>query len=121
MDAETRRAVFDREALLERVDGNRGLARELIDTFLEESPAMLASLRGAIDAEDGRGLERSAHGARGALLAVSAPEAALLAQQLETCARRAEFGRCAELMRALENEIVRVEREMRSFNIRTGP
>ncbi len=115
MNAETRRGTFDPAALLERLDGNRSLAGELIDTFLEEAPAILGSLRGAVDARDGRGIERSAHGARGALLNLSASEAAQLAHQLESAARRGEFVRCADLLPELESAFTRVERQMRSF------
>ena len=46
------RAVFDRDGVLERLGHDRRLERELLGTFLEESPGMLAELGAALEAGD---------------------------------------------------------------------
>ena len=100
------RPTFDREAMLDRLDGDLGLARELVTTYLEEAPAMRADLRDAVESREPSNLERAAHSLRGALAAVSASAAVDLADQLETESRNGDLsgslGRTARLEAQLE-------------------
>jgi len=107
--------TFDREALLDRLDGDFRLARDLITTFLEESPAMRTELRAALKSNEPPSLERAAHTMRGALAAVSAPAAVHIADRLESTSRDGDLsgspGRAAEL----EAELDLLERALRSY------
>ena len=107
--------TFDREALLDRLDGDLRLAHDLITTYLEESPAMHAGLRAALESNEPSKLERVAHTLRGTLATVSAPAATRLADQLETSSRDGDLssgrGRAAEL----EVELDLLEQTLRTY------
>lgn len=107
--------TFDREALLDRLDGDIRLACELVTTYLEESPEMRAGLRDALKSRDPERIERAAHSLRGALAAVSAPAAAHLADRLESGARDGDrpAGRSDGV--EIESQLDLLERELRSY------
>lgn len=107
--------TFDRKALLDRLDGDLRLARELIATYLEESPAMWADLRDALDSGACSELERAAHSLRGALAAVSAPQAVQLADRLETASREGHLSEAPARVAELEAELERLDQALRSF------
>jgi HPt (histidine-containing phosphotransfer) domain-containing protein len=54
-------------ALLELVEGDRELLKELIVTFLHAGPEMLNSLREASTRRDAEGIHRAAHTLRGSV------------------------------------------------------
>jgi len=115
MKADDRGAGFDGDALLERLGGDRPLARELIRAFLEESPTLLAELRSAVPARNAPEVVRTAHSLRGALLQLSAGAGAAHAEQLESSASRGDLDACPGLQRALEAEIARLERTLHAM------
>ena len=62
MSAEPIRNAIDAPTFAElEASAGADFARELIDTFLEEAPAMLAELRGALAAGNAEGFRRAAH------------------------------------------------------------
>ena len=105
--------VFDLEALVERLDGDLRLARELVETYLDESPGMRAGVRDALRSRDASRLFRAAHSLRGALAAVAALGAQQLADRLESEAGRGELA--SDLAAALETELDRLEQALRSY------
>ena len=46
------RDVIDVSEALERMDGDKELLGELVELFLEESPSMLAAIKGAVAQQD---------------------------------------------------------------------
>jgi len=107
--------TFDLEALLDRLDGDLRLARELLTTFLEESPAMCVALRDAVNSRQASRVERAAHSLRGALAAVSAPAAVHLADRLETDSRNGDLSASRTLGAELEAELDLFDRTLRSY------
>ena len=109
------RAVFDRDEVIERLGHDGRLARELLETFLAESPGMQAELQAALEAGDTVGVERLAHGWRGALASVSAGAAAAAARALELRARERDREACRAAAEALSTEIARLERALSAY------
>jgi HPt (histidine-containing phosphotransfer) domain-containing protein len=66
------RAIFDGQALMKRVMGDRNLAGKLIDGFLREVPNQLANLRKLLDRGDLPGLRLQVHTMKGAADTLSA-------------------------------------------------
>jgi histidine phosphotransfer protein HptB len=58
-------------------------AKELVDTFLEDAPAMLAELRGALAAGDADKFRRAAHSLKSNSLTFGAARLGSLARELE--------------------------------------
>ena len=77
---------FDRAALLDRVDADEAMLREVVELFLADCPRMLGGLQQAVRAKDDSAVAFAAHSFEGALLAISAQPAANAAAKLERAA-----------------------------------
>ncbi|MFP5227303.1 MAG: response regulator [Acidobacteriota bacterium] len=73
----------DSAQLLERLDEDRDLLRELVDLFKSDCPANLLVAQLAIEERDGKALERVGHTLKGALSNLSATRAVALATELQ--------------------------------------
>jgi signal transduction histidine kinase/DNA-binding NarL/FixJ family response regulator len=78
-------------ALLELVDGDRDLARELALLFLEELPSHRARIRAALDHSDNASLRRALHALRGAAGNFGAREVREAAEALGALAREGQL------------------------------
>src|ERR1700759_1008696 len=81
------RSEWEIVELLERVDGDEALIRELLVLFREDSPEELLKAKDFLAEEDWRGLSRAAHTMRGSLRYLSMNAAARIAEELEAVAR----------------------------------
>jgi PAS domain S-box-containing protein len=91
-------AVFNSEALLERLMGDRQLAGTMLKFFLARCPSQLDDLRGRIAAADGPGTRLQAHAMKGAAAAVSAEGLHALAAVMEQAGSAGQWERCGELL-----------------------
>jgi HPt (histidine-containing phosphotransfer) domain-containing protein len=107
------RALFDREAMLERMGGDADLLGEIVELFLEDGPRVVERLRGAVARGDADEIERAAHSLKGALLNMSANPLAALALELENLGREGELARCGGVLEALETKMVRLREQLR--------
>ncbi|MDB4932789.1 MAG: domain S-box, partial [Myxococcaceae bacterium] len=76
-------AVFDRDALLARCEGDSELAREVATIFLEEAPRLLAGVASAVRDGDAHRVRTTAHALRGSLSYFDAAAATECARRLE--------------------------------------
>jgi HPt (histidine-containing phosphotransfer) domain-containing protein len=101
-------AVFDRDATLDRVDGNRELLQELIGLFFDEIPGLLSTIQETITQCDAKALERAAHTLKGAVGNFSAQGAYAAALRVEMIGRSGDLTHVAEAYVELEKEIARL-------------
>jgi PAS domain S-box-containing protein len=99
--------AFDMGSVLARVEGDRSLLRELAQIFRTEVPGVLAEIRLCVAKGNSAGLERAAHGFRGACGSFGAGGAVRAAHVLELMGRRASFedvdARVADLVRETDS------------------
>jgi GAF domain-containing protein/CheY-like chemotaxis protein len=100
---------IDSRGLLDIVEGDTELLHELLREFRAMSPGLLADMRTATARHDAATVERAAHRLRGALVALAARPAAVLAEEIEALARERHLARLAPALEALEAELARVE------------
>jgi signal transduction histidine kinase len=100
---------FDLEAALEIVEGNRELLLELVQLFLEESPAQMADLSRAIARRDGAGVSLHAHSLKGPLNSLGAGAASDAAWRLEQMGRSGQLDGLDEAREALERALEQLE------------
>ena len=107
--------AYDRKHLLDSVDGNAELAREIVTMYLAESPRMVSDLGKSVERLDREGIESTAHRLRGAMLAMGA-RAAVIAADLEELAQSGQLVACPERFailaaraRALDEALVKQE------------
>jgi len=91
--------VFNGDALLGRLMGDRQLAGLILRGFLLDAPSQLEKLRSLLDESDAAGVRLQAHSLKGAAATVGAEELQASAYALETAARGGQLDGCGELLR----------------------
>ena len=95
----------DLAGALELLSGDEKLLGELIDLFLEDCPARLADVAGALDRRDGDALAGAAHGMKGMVRTLGLAGAATAAENLRLAALSGDFARAREYSAALSGEL----------------
>jgi PAS domain S-box-containing protein len=109
VETEAAEPVFDREAVLARVEGDLELLKEIVELFLGEAPDLLRSIRESLERRDAASLERSAHALKGSVGNFGAKGAYETALKLETMGREADLNGAPETFAELEAKISRLE------------
>jgi PAS domain S-box-containing protein len=99
------RRALDAKALLEWFSGNRKLLRDIVKTFRDDCPRMMARIRSALAANDANLLAEAAHALKGSV-GNFGPTAALDSiRDMEKIARQGKLDGAWELYATLEDEI----------------
>ena len=96
---------FDPAVVLERVDGDRELLREIGGLFLQDAPRLLADIRNAVIRADALALEHAAHTLKGSVGNFGARLAFDTAMALEQMGRQGDFARAHESFALLEQQV----------------
>ena len=107
--------AFDSEEFLARLDGDEGLAVEMIEIFAAESAGMLTTLRTAVDANDASAVQRSAHNLKGSVSVFGGRPATRAALALEGMGREGSLSGGRAAMATLEREVHRLNRALESY------
>ena len=103
LTGEPSKAIFDVEALLRRLMGDRQLASVIVQGFLDGVPAQLNNLRTRLAEADVPGARRQAHQIKGAAATVAAEGLRAIAMAIEREGRAGQLDRCRDLLpRAVE-------------------
>ena len=101
--------LYDHEQLMDRLEGDRDLVREVVGVYIREVQANLGRLEDAIRARHVDEIMRMAHGMKGSSRTVTAESMATLAEQLETAVKeQRSLGEQAALLSRLKAEFVLV-------------
>ncbi len=95
--------------------GSEKLLRSLISTFLADAPGKLAAIERAVAREDADTLASSAHSLKGAIAIFNAQRSVSAARNLEGLGRARRFQGAGEDVRALKEDLARLERELHSL------
>ncbi len=96
--AEPSKPVFDAQALLERIMGDRALAASVVGGFLADTPSQLAALGQRLAEHDAAGARLRAHTLKGAAAAVAAEDLRSIAAAIEGTVKAGELQRSADLV-----------------------
>jgi PAS domain S-box-containing protein len=105
-------AVLDERALLERVDGDRGLLGEMVQIFRSDVPQMMGAARKAVSAADAPALQKAAHRLKGCVGNFGATGAYAAAARLEVLARRHDLSSAPAAYNVLVSEMRRLRRAL---------
>ena len=100
--------VVDWEAALAAVQGDRELLRVVAETFLDESPQLLAAIRRALETGVPGEAHRAAHTLKGALNYFGAAQAFELAYRIEVLADQKNLEEVRRTLPQLEAEVARL-------------
>jgi two-component system, sensor histidine kinase and response regulator len=101
--------------VLENVEGDETLLRELLQIFMEECPKRLAMLEEAIQESDGERIENVAHTLKGELAYLGLSNAMEEARNLERMAHERSFHSSGDLFRRLKSELLTTTALMRDM------
>jgi CheY-like chemotaxis protein/HPt (histidine-containing phosphotransfer) domain-containing protein/anti-sigma regulatory factor (Ser/Thr protein kinase) len=96
--AEHSEIIFDQEALLRRLMGDRELASAVLGEFLLDAPSQLKQLCILIDNGDAPGTRRQAHTLKGTAATVAAEALRAVALTMETAANASQLDQCRNLV-----------------------
>ncbi len=107
--------VLNWEALMERIDGDRDLVRQLVTVFHAETPPLVQAIRTAVERADSASIGRAAHRLRGTLTTLGAEAASEPALRLEVLSRERNLTLAPEILTELQTELDRLEPELNRF------
>jgi CheY-like chemotaxis protein len=107
--------VFDRSAVLDRVEGDTKLLQEILGLFFDEIPGLMSEIQEPIARGDAQALERAAHTLKGCVGTFGAKGAYDLALTLETMGRGENLAEAKKTYAKLEAEIARLTGALAAF------
>jgi CheY-like chemotaxis protein/HPt (histidine-containing phosphotransfer) domain-containing protein len=105
-------AVFDRAALMGRLQNNEKLAQRVLDGFLEDLPGQLEQLKIHAAAGDARQVELQAHQIKGACATVGGDALSALAAALEQAGQDGDLAGIAARMREVDAQFAALKAAM---------
>jgi HPt (histidine-containing phosphotransfer) domain-containing protein len=96
---------WNKDKMLEKLDGDEALLAQVIKMFLAGAPAHLAELRQAIAAGDAKDIQTTAHSLKGELGYLGVAEISQKARMLEEMGRSADLQGAKDLFQQFEAEV----------------
>jgi two-component system, sensor histidine kinase and response regulator len=106
---------FDREALLERIDGDAELLAELFEDFLADTEEHLETARSGSADKDATVLYEGAHALRGCVANFCATGAFEIASELQNLAAAGNHAAAPAVFAKLEAEVKRLTEALRAL------
>jgi PAS domain S-box-containing protein len=113
--------VFDREAMLSRLMGDRDLAAAIVEGFLGEIPEELQALRSFVAVGDASAAQRTAHSIKGACANVGGEAMRAAAYEAEKAARAGNLDAVAGLIPDLDRRFGELKAAMVEFTAPVEP
>ena len=107
--------VFDKDELLEELDGDREFLEESLEMLDSDAPVLLTQIREALERGDANAVSVSAHTIKSMVGNFCAPPSFEAALNLETVGRSGDLAACAAGLVSLEEEVNRLQQELRKF------
>jgi CheY-like chemotaxis protein/HPt (histidine-containing phosphotransfer) domain-containing protein len=95
---------YDRQCLLNSVDGDLDSVRQLVTLYLRESEEILSQLGRKVELQDVEGIQSAAHRLKGVMLSVGA-DAVTIANDLQELAQNGKVVDCRERFNTLAVEV----------------
>jgi signal transduction histidine kinase/CheY-like chemotaxis protein len=115
-----RKRVLDEESLMERVEGDLPLLREMVQAFRADASGTLEKIRRAVVDKDAETLRGRAHALKGSAATLAGPLAVAAALKLENLAKDRNFKHAREAYQALAREIKKLDRSLGALAGRSG-
>ena len=100
---------FDKQELLEELDGDAEFLAESVEILDEDAPRLLNDIRAAIDAQDGSAAATAAHTLKSMVGNFCASHGHELALRVEMASRAGDLTACQTHLAELEDEVSRLQ------------
>lgn len=101
--------------LLKRIGGDKKLLRQMIATFLRDTPKRLAAIHSALNENDGVRLASSAHALKGSVSIFGPSPAQQHAETLQNLGRSSDLRQATRLYPLLQEEIAKLLEKLRGY------
>jgi HPt (histidine-containing phosphotransfer) domain-containing protein len=112
--------IFDRDELLELLEGDEDNLITIVTEFFNDLPDMFASLEGFIASGDKKSAARLAHGIKGGAGSISCRSLSRYAAELETACEHADFMTAAACMKEVYRQFDAALAVVNETGIRIG-
>jgi HPt (histidine-containing phosphotransfer) domain-containing protein len=99
------RGLFNLEDLLNRTDGDKKLACELMQMYLEQAAQNMTDIEDAIAKKDAKRLQFVAHSLKGSSADLSAESVRSIAYQMERCGASGELSQASTILGQLKESL----------------
>jgi HPt (histidine-containing phosphotransfer) domain-containing protein len=113
--------VFDAQAALDRVAGDRELLRNMVGVFAMQWGERLTEITRAVGRRDSAGVEKVANNLKESLESFAARKASRIAQELEELGRQRSFDALGKKCAGLRIEIEHLVSALKQFSRETIP
>lgn len=107
--------IFDRQSVLDMVDGELDFVHELIELFLTNLPEQISKLRTGAVTSDSSTVQKVAHRLKSSIGNLGGRRAQEAITQLEDVALDGDLSRVDELLAQFERELSAFEQALRGF------
>jgi HPt (histidine-containing phosphotransfer) domain-containing protein len=106
---------IDKQAILERVDNDHDLLKQLIEIFIKKTPEYLEQLQQSVQSKNAEQTRFFAHTLKGSLANFGAEKARQMAFEIETMGKDNALNNAPQALQALEIEIQGVVQAILEF------
>jgi HPt (histidine-containing phosphotransfer) domain-containing protein len=114
-NTENERLVFDREEVIDLIDGDMELLIDMMESFIGDIGPTLEKIKDAIDSKDAKALEHEAHRLKSVLGYFAATRAREQAYVLEKDGAAADFENSEEDYLLLQLELTELQKRLEAF------
>jgi CheY-like chemotaxis protein/HPt (histidine-containing phosphotransfer) domain-containing protein len=107
--------VFNEKMLLDRLDGDKELFREILQTFLQDAPLQIEKLKQALEEGDLSQTEKQAHSLKGAAMNIGGIALQAVAFDLEVSGKNRDLNQARPLMQKLNKEFESLQKALTSL------
>ncbi len=107
--------VFNEKFLLDRLDGDKELYREVLQTFLQDAPLQIEKLKQALQKEDLSQTEKQAHSLKGAAMNIGGIALQDVAFDIEVSGKNRDLNQARLLMQKLNKEFESLQKALTSL------
>jgi HPt (histidine-containing phosphotransfer) domain-containing protein len=111
-EIENEQEIFDKKNLWERLGEDEEIFREIIKTFLEDTPLQIQKLRDALEQGDSLRLERQAHLIKGAAMNMGGKRLQAVSFEIEVAGKNGDLSQAHLLMEKLAQEYDQLEKAL---------
>ena len=105
--------VFNRKELLDRLDGNEELIREIVEVFLKDIPLQMGKLKAALQNGEKAVIQLQAHTIKGAAANINAELMRQAAWEVEKAAKEENWEKVPSLVQTLEKRFEELQSHFR--------
>ena len=107
--------AWDADEALRHVEGDPDALRRVARAFLADSPKVMAGISLALENRDGQELKKLGHKFKGSLGLMGAGPSIVLAEDIETAGRKADWPGAARTVAMLNEELTALEAQLSEF------